>query len=107
MLKHAEFLAGNSSSGIIEAQTLRVPVLNLGHRQDGRQRNLNVIDVPDVSKYTILSAMRVALSSDFQRKLTSRNVYGSGNSSRSIAELIKRIVGEYSTRDLLYKKFVL
>ena len=39
-------LVGNSSAGIIEAATFGCPVINIGDRQSGRERNANVIDVP-------------------------------------------------------------
>jgi len=45
-LKHAAVLIGNSSSGIIEAASFGTPVINIGDRQKGRERNQNVIDVP-------------------------------------------------------------
>jgi GDP/UDP-N,N'-diacetylbacillosamine 2-epimerase (hydrolysing) len=40
-----DLMVGNSSSGIIEAATFGTPVLNLGSRQNLRERNLNVVDV--------------------------------------------------------------
>ena len=38
-------MLGNSSSGIIEAQSFFLPVVNIGTRQEGRERNVNTIDV--------------------------------------------------------------
>lgn len=51
-------LVGNSSAGLIEAAALRCPVVNIGHRQAGRERPANVIDVPDEDA----SAIRAALA---------------------------------------------
>lgn len=45
LLKHSLGLIGNSSSGLIEAPSLLIPTLNIGHRQDGRVRGRSVIDV--------------------------------------------------------------
>lgn len=106
LLKNCEFLIGNSSSGIIEAATFKIPVINLGHRQDGRQRSNNVIDIPNISISNILVALRKNRSNDFhkQMKLT-RNVYGTGKSSEKIAELIIMILEKYSWTDLIHKKF--
>ena len=38
-------MIGNSSSGIREAEIYKIPVINIGTRQNGRERNINVIDV--------------------------------------------------------------
>ena len=43
LLKHSEFIIGNSSSGIVEA-ALKLPAINIGSRQDGKFKPLNVID---------------------------------------------------------------
>ena len=43
-LKYSKVLLGNSSSGIIEAASFNLPVINLGTRQRNRERNKNVID---------------------------------------------------------------
>ena len=45
LMKHAAAMVGNSSSGIIEAASFRLPVVNIGRRQGGRIRGVNVIDV--------------------------------------------------------------
>jgi len=45
ILKNSEFLIGNSSSGMIEAHALRIPVINIGSRQAGRDSGGNVISV--------------------------------------------------------------
>src|SRR2546422_11502329 len=46
LLSSADVLVGNSSSGIIEAPSLKVPTINVGDRQNDRERGGNVIDVP-------------------------------------------------------------
>ncbi len=45
MMKHAAAMVGNSSSGITEAASFRLPVVNIGSRQGGRLRAANIIDV--------------------------------------------------------------
>lgn len=106
LLKNTEFLIGNSSSGIIEAATFRVPVVNIGHRQDGRERNENIIDVPSISKKSILAAIRKLGLESFRKKLKkTKNVYGSGNSSLKIAKLIAEISSKHDIHNLLYKRF--
>ena len=46
LLSHADALVGNSSSGIMEAASFALPVVNVGMRQQGRERARNIIDVP-------------------------------------------------------------
>jgi UDP-N-acetylglucosamine 2-epimerase len=46
LLAIADAMLGNSSSGLIEAPALRLPVVNVGDRQAGRRREGNVVDVP-------------------------------------------------------------
>lgn len=106
LLKNAAFLTGNSSSGIIEAATFKTPVINLGHRQDGRERNENIIDVPSISKKRILAAIQKLDSESFQKKLKkTKNIYGSGNAGLKIVKQIISITKKYDRHRLLYKKF--
>ena len=44
-MSKCKFMIGNSSSGIREAEIYKIPVINIGTRQNGRERNINVIDV--------------------------------------------------------------
>ena len=46
-MAHCVCMISNSSSGIREAGTFGIPVINVGHRQADRERNLNVVDVGD------------------------------------------------------------
>lgn len=80
----ADVMVGNSSSGIIEAASLGTPVVNVGDRQLGRERNANVRDVP-VSQESIKQAIQAALS-DGRQKVT--NVYGNGRASEEIVRLL-------------------
>ncbi len=108
LLKNAEFLIGNSSSGIIEAATFKTPVINLGRRQDGRERNQNIIDIITIAPKEIEKAIVKATNPIFRNKLTKiNNVYGNGTVSKKIANKIQRIAETYSVRQLLYKKFIL
>lgn len=80
----ADVMVGNSSSGIIEAATFGTPVVNIGSRQNLRQRNDNVIDCPAEGQ-----AIRDALSlaSSVSSKLAS-NVYGDGHAGTRIVDLL-------------------
>lgn len=90
LLRMAQAVVGNSSSGIIEAPSLRVPTVNIGDRQRGRLRSPSVIDCAP-SKHSILRAIRRALSTGFRRRCAGKNVYGSGDSSRRILRAIKSV----------------
>lgn len=80
----ADVMVGNSSSGIIEAATFGTPVLNLGIRQNMRERNPNVYDV-DIEA----SAFRTALSSVAKRGLPPyTNVYGDGMAGPRIVDCL-------------------
>ena len=88
-MKHVDFLIGNTSSGIIEAASFSKPVVNIGNRQSGRLKGVNVIDC----KINELSeSIRLALSNNFIIKCQNqRNIYGIGDASNSIVnELIRQ-----------------
>jgi len=92
LMKHAEFVLGNSSSGIIETPAFRIPTVNIGDRQRGRLHAKNVIDCDDRSE-SIISAINVALSDEYI-KICSTVVspYGSGDAGKKIASKAYEIV---------------
>jgi UDP-hydrolysing UDP-N-acetyl-D-glucosamine 2-epimerase len=84
-------MVGNSSSGIIEAASFELPVVNVGSRQRGRVRGENVIDV-DYNRASILEGLQEALAPGFREKLRGiRNPYGSGAASEKIVEVLKQV----------------
>ena len=93
-LKHLSLMVGNSSSGLTEAPSFRLPVVNVGDRQKGRLQAQNVIQV-DCSTTAITEGIRRALSDDFRRSLNdSTNPYdrfADGGASRRIMETLKTI----------------
>jgi UDP-hydrolysing UDP-N-acetyl-D-glucosamine 2-epimerase len=62
-MRHCACVAGNSSSGLIEAPSLRVPTLNVGSRQDGRVRATSVLDCPAEAQ-AVAQGLRRALSDE-------------------------------------------
>ncbi len=83
-LRHADLLAGNSSSGIIEAASFGTPVVNVGSRQNARQRNANTRDC---------APQRDALEAALQAQLAHgpyapANVYGDGRAGERIVDLL-------------------
>lgn len=79
-----DVLFGNSSSGIIEAASFGTPVVNIGTRQNLRERNANVTDVP-ADGGTVRSALTAALA---RGRYTPGNVYGDGQAGCRIVELL-------------------
>lgn len=90
LLKFSAAMIGNSSSGIIEAPSFKIPVINIGDRQKGRLRSNNIIDV-DYSKEKIIEAINKALyNKKFRESLECiKNVYGDGNVSNRIVDVLK------------------
>jgi len=88
LLKFLALLVGNSSSGIMEAASFQLPVVNVGIRQDGRERGRNVVDCP-ANRGEISRAIRQGLSPAFRSSLHDlKNPYGDGHSSEKIAEIL-------------------
>lgn len=85
LMKHAEFVLGNSSSGIIEAPAFHIPVINIGDRQRGRLRAESIIDCKPEAE-DIVRAINTALSVEHKRKCkVAVNPYGSGYAAKRIA----------------------
>jgi UDP-N-acetylglucosamine 2-epimerase (non-hydrolysing)/GDP/UDP-N,N'-diacetylbacillosamine 2-epimerase (hydrolysing) len=101
LLRHSSVLVGNSSSGIIEAASLGLPVVNIGIRQKGRDHAANVLDVP-ASASAIRKAVAQAQSTEFRKSIQSlENPYGDGHASNRIVELLTTVpLGE----KLLFKR---
>ncbi len=91
-LRYCAVMIGNSSSGLIEAPSFKLPVVNIGSRQDGRVRAANVIDVP-CNATAISKAIQLATSRGFRGKLLGMsNPYDArqnGNVSRSIKNTLR------------------
>lgn len=89
LLKNSLCIVGNSSSGLLEAPTFKVPAVNIGRRQNMRFRGINVIDVPfEVDE--VVAAIDKAMSDEFVAYLEKNceNPYGDGHSSERILELL-------------------
>ncbi|MBR4174576.1 MAG: UDP-N-acetylglucosamine 2-epimerase (hydrolyzing) [Lachnospiraceae bacterium] len=94
LMRYAEFVLGNSSSGIIETPAFRVPTVNIGDRQKGRLQSESIINCGS-SADEITAAMRNAVSDEHRLKCQSVvSPYGSGNAGEQIAEKITEVVGK-------------
>lgn len=91
MLGQVDAMIGNSSSGIMEAASFALPVVNVGIRQQGRERARNVIDSPAEAP-AIVSALKRALSPAFRKKLRGMaNPYGNGTAATTIANVLATV----------------
>ncbi len=86
-MKNFDVIIGNTSSGIIEAASFDRPVVNIGDRQLGRLKSMNIIDCSVVE---VEKSIEIALSGDFGKKYKGqKNIYGSGNSANKIVNILK------------------
>jgi len=102
LMKIAAAMVGNSSSGIIEAASFGLPVVNIGNRQRGRLRAANVIDV-GYSQPEIAAAIVRAVQPDFRAGLANIvNPYGDGQAADRIVQSLRNAeIGD----KLLLKRF--
>ena len=103
ILKYSAVIMGNSSSGIIEAPSFKIPTINIGDRQKGRVKARSVIDCNPESK-EIRKAMAYAFSREFKGetgKVT--NPYDNGDTSEQVTGLISKYL--FEERIKLKKRF--
>lgn len=104
LLKAVSVIVGNSSCGILEAPSFKLPAVNIGNRQRGRMQANNVINVPH-KRGEIANAINKALfDNDFKKELRNCiNPYGDGKSSGRIVKVLEDIE---LNEQLLDKKIV-
>ena len=102
-LKHVTMMIGNASSGIFEAPSFNVPVVNVGDRQRGRVRAANIIDV-GCDTASILEGIETALA--YHRGTECVNAYGDGRSAPRIRDFIAETFSARPRQEILRKRFV-
>lgn len=101
VMRCSDSVVGNSSSGIIEAPSLKVGTINIGDRQKGRIKAKSVIDCQPTTK-SIRQAFRKLYSNNFPACLREvRNPFGDGRSSQRVVRILK----ECDLNNILKKKF--
>jgi len=91
LLGNVAAMAGNSSSGIMEAASFALPTVNVGMRQQGRERARNIIDSP-AEPAAIRAAIQRALSPEFRESLHGmENPYGNGTAAVTIARVLSTV----------------
>jgi len=91
LMRRAAAMVGNSSSGIIEAASFGLPVVDVGERQRGRSHGANVLHAA-CNAGAIEGALNTALSGDFRaasRKV--ENPYGDGHAAERIAKVLRTV----------------
>jgi UDP-hydrolysing UDP-N-acetyl-D-glucosamine 2-epimerase len=91
LLRCVDLLLGNSSSGIMEAASFELPVVNVGIRQRGRERARNVLDA-EADAASILERVGVAATEGFRRSLRGmENPYGDGRAAERIVSVLASV----------------
>ena len=103
LLRHADIMVGNSSSAIMEAPSFGVPAVNVGTRQQGRERGDNIVDAGH-DKNDIVKAILYGLENEeFYNKTAEKyNPYGDGKTSKKIVEILSEI--DLENQNLSQKK---
>lgn len=94
LINHCACLVGNSSSGIREGAFLGTPVVNIGGRQEGRERGENVIDV----NYTSIEILSAVHSQMNHGKYERSNRFGEGHAGQQIANILSTVKPEIKKR---------
>jgi GDP/UDP-N,N'-diacetylbacillosamine 2-epimerase (hydrolysing) len=100
-LQYVDMVVGNSSSGLLEAPSFKIPTINIGDRQRGRVKGDTIIDCCPESG-SINDAIKKAISKEFKESIhQSKNPYGEGNPSESVIEILKKA----ELKNIIKKKF--
>lgn len=89
LMNAGKYLLGNTSSGIIEAASFGKYVINLGNRQEGRERSANTIDC-QVKRDAIRNAVSLIEKNKFI--FSGKNIYGDGNASSQVIAVLKQLL---------------
>lgn len=90
LLRDSAALVGNSSSGIIEAASFGTPVVDIGPRQQGRERGANVIHCA-YDRAAIQKAIRKIVGTAQPIRFARKNLYGDGNTAARIANRLAAV----------------
>ena len=101
LLKHVDLVLGNSSSGLLEVPSFKIPTVNIGDRQTNRLKAKSVLDCEPNEK-EITKSIKKAYSKIFRKKIKNiKNHYGNGGASSKIIKILNKLKFD----DILKKKF--
>jgi UDP-hydrolysing UDP-N-acetyl-D-glucosamine 2-epimerase len=91
LMKQAIAMVGNSSSGLVEAASFELPVVNIGRRQRGRLSGANVISCESEAE-TIAPTIKTVVSEEFRLIIRGiYNIYGDGYASERILKVLRNV----------------
>jgi UDP-hydrolysing UDP-N-acetyl-D-glucosamine 2-epimerase len=91
LMRLAEVVVGNSSSGLTEAPAVKTACVNIGDRQKGRLKAASILDAPE-ERAMIEAAIRRAMSPAFRATLPSTvSLYGQGHAGKRIKDVLKTV----------------
>ena len=100
LLSAAKVLVGNSSVGILEAPSFKLPVVNVGDRQRGRPQSENILNCEVDINAIFASCSKAINDQSFLKRCSQvRNLYGDGKSSKRIVEVLENLVIDRSILD--------
>ncbi|MDR1695384.1 MAG: UDP-N-acetylglucosamine 2-epimerase [Endomicrobium sp.] len=101
MLKNVDGVIGNSSSGIIEAPSFKIPTVNIGSRQAGRLQAKSIINALPIEK-NISKAIQKIYDPEFTALIKrSKNPYSKQNTAKTVIKILKT----YPLDNIIIKKF--
>jgi len=105
LYRNAWAIVGNSSSGIHEAATLKIPSVNIGSRQQGRERAGNVIDVSYEENDIVKGIEKALYDNEFREYVkTITNPYGIGDAAKRILDVLKSVDVSEKIQKVFYEQ---
>ena len=102
LLANSKAILGNSSSGILEAPSLKIPTINIGFRQQGRLKSKSIVDCKGDVK-SLKNSFRKINSLKFRKLLKkAKNPYFNGDSSQKISDILSK---EKTFKDISLVRF--
>lgn len=95
LLKNSSCIVGNSSVGIREAAYLGVPCINIGNRQNKRQKDRNVINCPH-KRGSIIKSINL----QYKKKYKCSKIYGDGSAGKKMADVVSGLNINYTQKVL-------
>lgn len=92
LIRYASAVIGNSSSGLYDTPSLKVPAVNIGTRQTGRMRAANVVDCGNDRGEIVRAIRHVTADPEFLASLAQcRNPFGDGQAARRTVAVLKHL----------------
>ncbi|PIR82439.1 UDP-N-acetylglucosamine 2-epimerase (hydrolyzing) [Candidatus Kaiserbacteria bacterium CG10_big_fil_rev_8_21_14_0_10_59_10] len=91
LMAGASVMVGNSSSGLMETPYFNLPSITVGHRQDGRVRDTNIIAVEEPTTAKVFSAINLATSPTFKKRCRNHYLFGRGRAGERIAHVLRTV----------------